>query len=151
MRKILLNSEEQKMGTKDLVKTDEKVPSTKGGADISVKDPVTAVASAVAEFGVGVIHETFGMITNIVNSNNQRRVALAQIQAELDKALATIDANLKVELKRIDDATKFKMRCLDMLDKSVQSQLNNSDLPAEIKVSILNTFIEKLKNMIMKA
>jgi len=139
------------MGTKDLVKTDEKVPSTEGGADISVKDPVTAVAGAVAEFGVGVIHETFEMITNIVNSNNQRRVALAQIQAELDKALATIDANLKVELKRIDDATKFKMRCLDMLDKSVQSQLNNSDLPAEIKVSILNTFIEKLTTMIMKA
>lgn len=137
------------MGTKDVAKTDGKEPSTqkKGSTEIEVNDPITAVAKV----GVGVIHETFGFITNIVNSNNERRVALAQIQAELDKALATIDANLQVELKRIDDATKFKMKVLDMLDKSVQSQLNSSDLPPEIKVSILNTFIEKLTTMIMNA
>ncbi|MBO4321123.1 MAG: hypothetical protein K5786_11925 [Treponema sp.] len=139
------------MALNELAKTDGKVPSTKGGVDISVKDPVTAVANAVAETGVGVIHETFGMITSIVQSNNEKRVALAQIDAELEKALATIDANLKVELKRIDDATKFKMKVLDMLDKSVQSQLNSSDLPADMKVSILNTFIEKLTTMIMNA
>lgn len=116
-----------------------------------MKDPVTAVASAVAEVGVGVLHETFGMITSIVQSNNEKHVALAQVNAELEKALATIDANLKVELKKVDDATKFKMKILDMLDKSVQSQLNNSDLPADMKVSILNTFIEKLTTMIMNA
>lgn len=137
------------MDIKDIVKTDVKnipIPK-KGPVEIEVNDPVTAVA----KFGVGVIHETFGFITDIVNSNNQRRVALAQIQAELDKALATIDANLKVELKRIDDATKFKMKVLDVLDKSVQSQLNSSDIPVDMKVSILNTFIEKLSTMIMKA
>lgn len=137
------------MGMKDIVKTDEKKPSSqkKDSAEIEINDAVTAMA----KLGVGIIHETFGFITNIVNSNNQRRVALAQIQAELDKALATIDANLKVELKRIDDATKFKMKVLDVLDKSVQSQLNSSDIPVDMKVSILNTFIEKLSTMIMKA
>ena len=137
------------MDITDIVKTDGKLPSIgkKSPLEIEMNDPVTAVA----KFGVGVIHETFGLITNIVNSNNQKRVALAQIQAELDKALATIDANLKVELKRIDDATKFKMKVLDAMDKSVQSLLKSSDLPADIKVSILNNFIEKLSTMIMTA
>lgn len=131
----------------------DKAPAEtkKGGVNVDVKDPVTAVASAVAEIGVGVLHETFGMITSIVQSNNEKRVALAQIDAELEKALATIDANLKVELKKIDDTTKYKMKILDILDKSVQSQLNSSELSADIKVTILNTFIEKLTTMIMNA
>ena len=96
------------MDITDIVKSDGKLPSIgkKGPLEIEMNDPVTAVA----KFGVGVIHETFGLITNIVNSNNQKRVAQAQIQAELDKALATIDANLKVELKRIDDEAKYKMK-----------------------------------------
>ena len=137
------------MDITDIVKSDGKLPSIekKGPLEIEMNDPVTAVA----KFGVGVIHETFGLITNIVNSNNQKRVAQAQIQAELDKALATIDANLKVELKRIDDEAKFKMKVLDAMDKSVQSLLKSSDLPADIKVSILNNFIEKLSTMIMTA
>lgn len=137
------------MDITDIVKSDGKLPSIgkKGPLEIEMNDPVTAVA----KFGVGVIHETFGLITNIVNSNNQKRVAQAQIQAELDKALATIDANLKVELKRIDDEAKFKMKVLDAMDKSVQSLLKSSELPADIKVSILNNFIEKLSTMIMTA
>ena len=141
------------MANNELSVRNDKTPtkSKKGGTDIEVKDPISAVASGLADFGVGVIHETFGMITSIVQSNNEKRVALAQINAELEKALATIDANLKIELKRIDDQTKFKMKCLDILDKSVQSQLNNSDIPADMKVSILNTFIEKLTGMIMSA
>ena len=137
------------MDITDIVKSDGKLPSIgkKGPLEIEMNDPVTAVA----KFGVGVIHETFGLITNIVNSNNQKRVAQAQIQAELDKALATIDANLKVELKRIDDEAKFKMKVLDAMDKSVQSLLKSSELPADIKVSTLNNFIEKLSTMIMTA
>ena len=137
------------MDITDIVKSDGTLPSIgkKGPLEIEMNDPVTAVA----KFGVGVIHETFGLITNIVNSNNQKRVAQAQIQAELDKALATIDANLKVELKRIDDEAKFKMKVLDAMDKSVQSLLKSSELPADIKVSILNNFIEKLSTMIMTA
>ncbi|MDY6397272.1 MAG: hypothetical protein SPL22_06030 [Treponema sp.] len=137
------------MDIKDIVKTDVKnipIPK-KGPVEIEVNDPVTAVA----KFGVGVIHETFGFITDIVNSNNQRRVALAQIQAELDKALATIDAKLKVELKKIDDTTKLKMKALDVMDNSIQGMLNNSDFPADIKATILNDFIGKLTTMIMKA
>ena len=139
---------------------DEKLPSVvkdnlpkesqKGKTDVEVKDPVSAVAGAAAEACVGIVHETFSMITGIVQRNNERRVAIAQIEAELDKALATIDANLKRELKKIDDAGKFRLKALESLNSMVQSQLNSSDISPEMKVSILNAFMDKITNLMLK-
>ena len=137
------------MDIKDIVKTDGKLPSIgkKGPVDIEVNDPVTALA----KFGVGVVHETFDFITNIVNSNNQRRVALAQIQAELEKALATIDAELKIKLKQIDDAKAIKIKTIETIDKAFQNQLNNSDYTPDMKISILNSFMTLMKDFYMNA
>ena len=71
------------MANNELSVRNDKTPtkSKKDGTDIEVKDPISAVASGLADFGVGIIHETFGMITSIVQSNNEKRVALARINA----------------------------------------------------------------------
>lgn len=133
-----------------VVKENLPTESQKGETEVEVKDPVSAVAGAAAEACIGIVHETFSMITGIVQSNNERRVAIAQIEAELDKALKTIDANLKIELKKIDDSGRFRLKTLESLNSMVQSQLDSSDLSPEMKVSILNTFMEKMTNMMMK-
>ena len=141
------------MANNELSVRNDKTPtkSKKGGTDIEVKDPISAVASGLADFGVGVIHETFGMITSIVQSNNEKRVALAQINAELEKALAAIDANLKSELKRIDDQTKMKMKMIDTYNQTIQISLDNSNFPPELKMEILKSFTETMTTWFMNA
>ena len=139
------------MAMKDVEKTDSKNKSpaknNPGSVDVELNDPATALV----KFGVGVVHETFGLITNIVNSNNQRRIALAQIQAELEKALATIDAELKIKLKEIDDKTKIKIKTIETIDNAFQNQLNNSTYSADMKMSILNSYMGLMKDFYMNA